>query len=85
MSPIKPDFKHHLPRQEDPERQLVSEKLIDVLTKDLEPLLAQELIQKIDAESTGMGGGGSTGDSDAGSGDQSQMASSLKNPIEMAV
>jgi hypothetical protein len=69
MSPIKPDFKHHLPRQEDPERQLVSEKLIDVLTKDLEPLLAQELIQKIDAESTGMGGGGSTGDSDAGSGD----------------
>lgn len=32
-----------------------------------------------------MGGGGSTGDSDAGSGDQSQMASSLKNPIEMAV
>jgi len=51
----------------------------------LEPLLAQELIQKIDAESTGMGGGGSTGDSDAGSGDQSQMASSLKNPIEMAV
>lgn len=49
------------------------------------PSLAQELIQKIDAESTGMGGGGSTGDSDAGSGDQSQMASSLKNPIEMAV
>lgn len=48
-------------------------------------MLAQELIQKIDAESTGMGGGGSTGDSDAGSGDQSQMASSLKNPIEMAV
>ena len=51
----------------------------------MEPLLAQELIQKIDAESTGMGGGGSTGDSDAGSGDQSQMASSLKNPIEMAI
>ena len=94
-SQIRPPLPHQRPKPAKPEptkpplqykdalRQTTCEALIEALAKDLPANVLQEMCLKMDAEVRGMGGGGSTGDSDAGSGDQSQVGN--KNLVEIAV
>jgi hypothetical protein len=83
MKPAKPDLKKLVPVYTNPIRQATCEALLEGVTKDLPAHYLQDMCQKMDAEVRGMGGGGSTGDSDAGAGDQSQLGN--RNPIETAV